>query len=454
MGLAQEAVMIGEFAVRSIVRVRAVFGLMLFLLAAPAAAQPPQLVEMPSAPPVERLVDRALSRAPSVEAKRARLDAVEVAATAADALPDPMVEFEYRAGNFPRYTIGSDPNSMLGASVRQGLLNKGRREARRAVAKAGIAQGRAELDTLTTTLATAVRVLYARLFVADREQETLADAGQLLGLLEATALARYASGASDQASVLRVQLERTRLGERLADVANERFAATAALNRLTDDPPETLIGRVRELQVTTPPSAQSSAQLSAQPGESLLLAAVQQAPEIALRHAEIEVASRQVAEAREELRPSWSVGSGLYWQGGLDRMATFNVGIELPFWKARKQLPLIAAAERELRAALVELANTSAEVRAEAARLAVEWQTADAQIERYRSAILPQNTAALDATRSGYLAGRGDFVSVLDEFRRWIDVRVGLARREADRYAARARIDGLLAPVTQTPFSK
>ena len=442
--------MIGEFAVRGIVRGGAVLGLILLLLAAPVVARPPQSAEMPSAPPVEQLVDRALSRAPSVAARRARLDAVDIAAQAVDALPEPMVEFEYRAANFPRYTIGIDPGSMIGASVRQSLLSKGRREARRAVAEAGIAQGRAELDTLTTTLATAVRVLYARLFVTDREQETLADAGQLLSLLEATALARYASGASDQASVLRVQLERTRLGERLADVVNERFAATVALNRLTDDPPEALIGRVRELPVTSPPSAQSSAQ----PGEPLLFTAVQQAPEIALRHAEIEVASRHVAEARQELRPSWSVGGGLYWQGSLDRMATFNVGIELPFWKARKQLPLIAAAERELRAARVELANTSAEVRTEAARLAVEWQTADAQIERYRSAILPQNTAALDATRSGYLAGRGDFVSVVDEFRRWIDVRVGLARREADRYAARVRIDGLLAPVTQIPYSK
>ena len=454
MGLAVDAVMIGEFATRGIVRGGAVFGLSLLLLAPAAAAQPPQSAEMPSAPTVEQLVDRALSRAPSVAARRARLDAVDIAAQAVDALPEPMVEFEYRAANFPRYTIGSDPGSMVGASVRQSLLSKGRREARRAVAEAGIAQGRAELDTLTTTLATAVRVLYARLFVADREQETLADAGQLLSLLEATALARYASGASDQASVLRVQLERTRLGERLADVANERFAATAALNRLTDDPPEALIGRVRELPVTTPPSAQSSAQLSAQPGEPLLLAGVQQAPEIALRHAEIEVASRQVDEARQQLRPNWSVGGGLYWQGGLDRMATFSVGIELPFWKARKQRPLIDAAERELRAADFELANTSAEVRSEAARLIAEWQTADAQIERYRSAILPQNSAALDATRSSYLAGRGDFVSVLDEFRRWIEVRVGLARREADRYATRARLDGLLAPVTQTPFLK
>ncbi len=422
------------------------FALILLLLAAPVVAQPPQVAETPTAPPVEQLVDRALARAPSVAARKARLDAAEIAAKTVDVLPDPMVEFEYRAGGFPRFTIGSDPGSMLGASVRQSLLTKGRREARRAVANAGIGQGRAELNTLTTALATAVRVLYAQLYVIDRERETLVDAGQLVSLLEATVSARYSAGASDQASVLRVQLERTRLGERVADVANERIAALIALNRLMDDPPDTLIGTVRELPV--------AAQFPAAAGEPTLSVVPKTAPAIVLKHAEIEVATRRVAEARQELRPSWSVGGGLYWQGGLDRMATFNVGIELPFRKARKQRPLIAAAERELQAARLDLADTSAEVRAEAARLAADWQTATLQIERYRSAILPQNSAALDATRSGYLVGRGDFVSVLDEFRRWIEVRVGLARREADRYAASAQLDALLAKAAHGPLSQ
>jgi outer membrane protein TolC len=88
--------------------------------------------------------------------------------------------------------------------------------------------------------------------------------------------------------------------------------------------------------------------------------------------------------------------------------------------------------------------NTAADVRAQIARLAYEWQAAGEQIARYRTAILPQNSAAFDATRSSYLAGRGDFVSVLEEFRRWIEVRIELASREADRYAARTRLEALL----------
>lgn len=404
------------------------------LVGAPAGSPDPQAPVLADAPPVEQVVDRALSRAPALAARRARVEAAELGSKAADALPDPMVEFEYRAGGFPRYTIGSDPGSMLGAMVRQDLLSKGRRAARRDSAAAAIALNRASLGQAASVTATNVRLAYARIYVLDRERDTLDEALQLLSLLEATASARYATGVSDQASVLRVQLERSRVGERIADLAAERQVVVADLARLTDDDPVAPFGRVRVLP---------EANLAAPAAAILWPAVADQAPELVVRRADLRLAERRVEEMRQEQHLAWSVGAGLYWQGGLDRMATFSVGLELPFWKARKQAPLIAAAERERDAARADIADASAEARAETARLATAWHTAHAQIERYREAILPQSAAALDATRSGYLAGRGDFVAVLDEFRRWIDVRVGLARREADRYGARVALDAL-----------
>lgn len=404
------------------------------VLARPGVAQTPGPRPSTEAPPVEQLVARALSRAPSVAARRARIEAADTALTAADALPDPMVEFEYRAGGFPRYTIGTEPGSMLGASLRQNLLSKGRRQAMRAVAEADVAQRRADLVFWETTLATAVRATYARLYAIDREKATLDAARELLNMLEATATARYAAGESDQASVLRVQLEQSRLGERTADLDNERVAVQSVLNRLTDDPPDTSVAFVPGLPA--PPAAT--------PRDDIV--PLDQSPEIKLRQAEAAVAGERVRAAKQELAVSWTVGGGLFWQGGLDRMAVFSVGIELPFWKKRKQLPLIAAAEQDQRAAQLELADTSAEVGAEAFRLVTAWKTASAQIERYESAMLPQNSAALDATRTSYLVGRGDFVSVLEEFRNWIEIRVGLARRHADRYTAQVRLEALLVP--------
>ncbi|RPJ63070.1 MAG: hypothetical protein EHM24_24985, partial [Acidobacteria bacterium] len=106
---------------------------------APGSGAPPRPLE------VEALVARALERAPSVGARRARLAAAEAVRPAAGILPDPMVEFEYRDAGFPRQTFGSDPMSMIGAMVRQPLLAGARRTAARAVAASEVQQRRAEV---------------------------------------------------------------------------------------------------------------------------------------------------------------------------------------------------------------------------------------------------------------------------------------------------------------------
>jgi outer membrane protein TolC len=165
-----------------------------------------------------------------------------------------------------------------------------------------------------------------------------------------------------------------------------------------------------------------------------------------MRKTEARLASRRVEAAQAELKPVWTVGGGYYWQGGLDRVVTFTVGLELPFRKKQKQLPLIEAARREAEASREATADAAAEARAEATRLLAEIRRAEAQINRYRSGLLPQSSATLDATRAAYLGGRGDFASVVDEFRRWTEIRVELAKLEAARYSARGQLDVLVNP--------
>mgnify|MGYP005810109427 CR=1 FL=1 len=399
-----------------------------------AAAPRPSAV---AAPPVEDLVARALAAAPSLAARRARIDAARLALRAADAPADPMVEFEYRAANFPKWTVGSDPNSMIGASVRQPLLIGERKTARRTVAEADVGLRRAEEVESTASLATAVRTTYAEVYAVDRERAILADSREIARLLSETAMARYSAGGSDQASVLRAQLEQTRLSQRAVDLDARRAGLVASLNRLLNQPQETPFGEVGALP-EPPPLSEA---LSRMPD-----LAADHAAGVAVRQADVAAAARRVDAARAELQPNFTVGGGLYWMGGADRLVTFSFGIEWPARKARKQLPMLAASERELEAARRDLDDSAAAVREEAARTVSEIERDERQIEQYRSGLLPQSSAAFDAVRAGYLVGRGDFSSVLDEFRQWTDARVELAGFEASRYAQRCRLDALVNP--------
>ncbi|HEX9671104.1 MAG TPA: TolC family protein [Thermoanaerobaculia bacterium] len=399
------------------------------ILAGPLAAQP--LEAAPAAPPVEELVARALERAPALAARRAAVAAARLMEVPAAALPDPMVEGMLQNADFPDYTVGSEDMSMAGVELRQPLPYPGKRRARGEAAAAATALRAAELAAEERRVAAAVRSIYARLYALDRERETLAAARELVELLAATAAARYATGESEQEAVVKAQLQVSRLGEQLDDLAAERAAMGAELDRWLDLPAGAALGDVAALPSPSPPASG---------WEETALAA---APEVVVAQAAVAAAERRLALARLDLKPDFAPAAGLASRGSLGAVLTLRFGVELPFWRQRKQGPMVRAAEEELEVARQELRDAEAVAGAEAARLGARWLQAERQMLRYREAILPQSSTALDAARSSYLAGRGDFSTVIEDFDLWLQARVQLARREADRFAAWAELERL-----------
>jgi len=149
------------------------------------------------------------------------------------------------------------------------------------------------------------------------------------------------------------------------------------------------------------------------------------------------------ARVRPRSKPDFVPSAGLATRGSLGAVVTLRFGVELPFWKKTKQEPMIRAAEAEVEMARSELADAEAMARAEAARLAARWRQAERQILRFREAILPQSSAAFDAARASYLTGGGSFSTVAEDFGLWLEARVELARREAERFVTWAEIGRL-----------
>jgi outer membrane protein TolC len=410
------------------------------LLAPVAAAQtelppaPETAGPLPPAPSVEELVVRALERSPALQALAARLAAAQEMESPASSLPDPMIEAMVQEASFPDDSIGEEDMSMAGVEVRQDLLYPGKRRAAGEVARAHTSVRAAELAELERRVAAEVRQLYARLYALDRERQALGAARELVEMLAATAAARYAAGEAEQGALIKAQLQVSRLDEQLDDLAAERAAMVAELNRWLDLPGESPLGEVAalpELSAPAPPWAAT---------------AVAAAPELVVARRAVNAAEKRLAVSELELKPNLSALAGLAQRGSLDPVATLRFGVELPLWRRRKQEPMVRAARQELEMASRELADREAMARSEAARIAAAWTQAERQILRFREAILPQTSAALDAARSSYLAGRGDFSTVVEDFNLWLEARVELARREADRFTAwaeLARLTGL-----------
>ena len=386
----------------------------------------------PPAPPVEALVAQALDRAPSLAAARERVAAAAAVIDAAAVLPDPMLEVSIDNMGLTSWTVGKEEMSMVSVSYLQPLLYPGKRDARRAAAAAEVAPREAELDVLRRQVALEVRTVCAALYGLDREGASLGAARELLDLLTTTVTARYAVGEVDQGAVIKAQLEQTRLDERLDDLAAERSALVARLNVLRDLPGDQPLGTVVALPAVGPPP---------QPWDGEVVAG---SPYIAVLRQELAAAERRVELARAELKPNLLAGAGLGYRGDFDPAVSLRFGIELPARRDANQRARLVGAEREVARLHAELRAAEAEARGTATRLAAEWRRASAQLERYREAILPQTSAAIDAARSSYLAGRGDFSTVLEDFRAWLDARVELARREGGRYVVWAQLEALL----------
>jgi outer membrane protein TolC len=394
-------------------------------------AQPPQSIT--AAPPVEELVTAALERSPALTSLRARLQAAREMVAPSGALPDLMTSVSLQDASFPLWTVGSNEMSMVSVEVQQGLLYPGKRDARRAAARAEVATRDREIEQLQRQLAAGVRSIYGRVYVLDREKKALDSAGELLDLLQATAASRYSVGQTEQEPVVKAQLEISRLGERLDDLTAERRTLVAALNRLLDRPGETPLGEVQALPPIAAPTG--SWQELAEANSTI----------VAVRQAQVQAAERRLAAARLELKPNLFTASAVGIRGSLPPIVTLNFGVEWPAWKKDKQAPLVRAAEREVDATKADLRDELASVRSEAARLRAEWDRAERQMLRYQQAILPQTSAAMDAARVAYLNGRGDFSTVVEDFKGWLDARVGLTRREADRFMVWAELQVLTA---------
>jgi outer membrane protein TolC len=252
-------------------------------------------------------------------------------------------------------------------------------------------------------------------------------------VLVATVSARYSAGQADQEALAKVALEKSELEERLTDLAMQRVTLVATMNRLTSQPDGTDLGYVQSLPDLTAPDDQARK------------IALERSPELAAARASARAADRRLDSAKLETKPNFLVGlSGGATTTG-DPLITLRVGLELPLFSGQKQTPLIRAAEHDVEASRQDLRASELAVREQMTRLVAQWQRDEAQIERYRTTVVPQTNVALEAARGSYAAGRGDFSTVVEDFRRWLDARVGLARREADRFMTWSEIQALTA---------
>ncbi|MBJ6764540.1 TolC family protein [Myxococcaceae bacterium JPH2] len=384
-----------------------------------------------------QLLTEALEARPELRQVEAQAQAAQERIPQAGALPDPVLQLGIQNDGFGELMIGKMEGSYYSIMASQGVPFPGKRALRTEVARLGAAVVSAQVSRTRLTIEAEVRRTYLDLLMT-RERLGLLDRLDALWKQSADlARIRYETGDGAQSDLLRAQLELNRIRQRRVALTAEERTRVETLNRLSGRPLEDALPtttRVRDLGVPELGDVTSAEK-----------DALARSPELAGGRTSIAQAQKQVALARREKLPDFTVSAGVMPRGGdFPPMWQANVGITLPVFAGSKQNRAVAESRAQ-----AEATTRATETVEQVLRLRVrERHTAMTALREtvtlYRNGLLMQSAATAESTLTQYRVGRASFASVLE-------ANSGILRDEED--FLRTLIEAQRIAIAQTEVS-
>jgi outer membrane protein TolC len=389
--------------------------------------------------PAHPYIQEALSRNPAIQASAATARAKLARIPQVTSLPDPVIRAMVRPE--PVQTAAGDMYLNLGVSQTFPLLTKLERAGDMAAAETRMALE--QLNTKRLRVIADVETAYWRIYRLDRYIEITQENRALLEDLEQVVDTQYQVGKVPQQDLLRVQTELSKLRDDEHRFAMQRVAAVAALNQLTDHPSD------REIPVTSVINTPAMT-LSV---NKLVELASDHNPELAMMREQLERDRAQIELADLGYWPDLTVGfEWSYLEGrspfippvnpqtgqrppinrkseaGDDNWAIM-LQMNIPIWTQR-----IEAARRQARqqssATQHELKSTRNLV---AFRIFDAWSRLESQQQTLAvldNELIPNARQTYDVSLIAYQAGQSDFLSLIDNWQRWLEFEL-MRHREA-----------------------
>ena len=353
---------------------------------------------------VSAAIHLALSANPMLSAARFSADAAAQRVGPAGALPDPELQLGLMNRMISAFGSTTDPMTMNQMLLMQMLPWPGKLGNARRAAEHTAGAARADADEQAVMLEAQVRMAYYEVADADRALEVMRRTQGLLRDFLQISTTMYSVGSAVQQDVLRAQVDVARMGEEITRMEQDRIAMAARLNALLG----------REATVPVPAVELPAPAGDLPPTDSLIARALTHRPALQAGAERLAAAAAILAGARRELYPDLQVGVAYQSRPAYDNMISLMVGISLPIFASRRQLPMrrqMAAMRDMSQAELLTLRNeTIARVIETRARAVRDRDL----VQLYRSSILPQAQSAVQAALASYRVGRVSFMQLVD----------------------------------------
>ncbi|NQT46174.1 MAG: TolC family protein [Candidatus Omnitrophica bacterium] len=383
---------------------------------------------------LDLMIDEALNNNPQVQAVYNEWKAAEHKVGYVSGLPDPMVSYGYFGDNVET-RVGPQEHK-YGASLKvpfPGKLSlKGKAQSTRA------ATLKEKYEATKRELIKNVTFVYYDIFWVDKAIRVVEEEKSILEGLESVAQRRYESNMTPQQDVIKVQVEISKLIDRLFILRHQREGLQAKMNSLLDRAKGTKLMAIADTETAEFVYRLDQLHEMAQESRQELLAA----------DLEVERAEYEKSLAKLDYFPDFTFGVD-YIQVGDGQTTQPNDGDDAWMGKVAVNIPIwfdkLGAQVNEKKAAL-----EASKKRYENAENNVAYEVEDIYykiiaykdiVSLYRTALVPQTEQAFEAARTGYESGEVDFLNWLDAERILLQTRLAHYKSIVDYHKSIAYLE-------------
>jgi len=385
------------------------------------------------------LLLRAITASPKVRLAYQKWQAALESVPQVTALPDPWLSLTGYVQSVETRTGPMDAN--IGFTQKIPWPGKLDAAGDQASALAEVARNQIEISRLGVRRAF-MRSWAERIYLQKAEGITASQVS-LLRHIEDVSLSLYESSQVSQADVLRTQVERLEMSDRL-DTLLEReqpllAALEAAIGAPVDGPTDW-----SELDFNPLPELASE--------EALTSRLLTESPDLQQLRAQLLAAQESQRMADLEQRPDLSVGAAWTWIGngnptqldsGDDALA-LTLAFELPLGQGRIQGGRRQALALQ-RSVIAQMESRQWELLASLQQALSSHEDALRRVQLFEEKLLPLAEQTYQTTLVAYQSGQAAFQDMLDAARVMLDFRLSAARATADAALAIADLNGLLS---------
>lgn len=383
---------------------------------------------------LDDLIQIALEQNPKVKAaENLWLAAIEVVPQA-KAMPDPMLIYGHFFQSIET-RLGPQRNKL---SLSQKFPFFGKLSLKGKIAAEQAAVLEEQYNLVRHDVVVSVKEAFYALSWFEEAIEISQSEQEILKRLARVARKKYETGTASQQDALKAQLEISKISDRVLALEQGRRSASIKLATLINQPSDYEFG-----EMAFPMPAPLHFDLA-----TLFAWAELERPELKKANQQIEKNELQLELTKKNYWPDFNImvdyidiGGGTTTMPEDGRNAWMAaVGINIPLWRGKLNASKAQATIR-LDASRDIIQDIQNDTQARISELFHEIKMYEEQSSLYQLSLIPQAEQAFKAAEIGYMAGKADFLNILDAERMLLQLKTAYVKLQSDRSKSLARLE-------------